>query len=80
MFKQTKVTLPKIGCQGCMKKVVSALTPLPTLTIIATDLPSKSVVLHYDEQQLPGEEIEQALQHINHVISHEEEISCSSIS
>ena len=63
-----KLTLPKIGCQGCMKKVVNALSVLPKLEIIQTDVTGKAVVLRYPAEEIPLAQIEGELSKVKHVI------------
>ncbi len=67
-----KLTLPKIGCQGCMKKVTTALHTIPGVQIAATDVATKSVVLAYDTDQTNMEQIESTLSQVGHVIGNVE--------
>ncbi len=63
------LTLPKIGCQGCMKKVTAALDALPTMEVVQTDVAAKTVAVRYDERQVSFTQIEEALERIGHVIA-----------
>jgi copper chaperone CopZ len=69
MIEQIRLTLPKIGCQGCMKKVVSALGTVPGVEVVETEVPSKTILLRYEDTQARIEQIEGTLQGIGHVIS-----------
>ncbi|GCE45468.1 Cu2+-exporting ATPase [Thermosporothrix hazakensis] len=69
---QTKVlTLPKIGCQGCMKKVVRALEMLPGLAVVQTDVSNKAVTIQFDEQEITLPKIAEVLGQIGHTIAGE---------
>jgi copper chaperone CopZ len=72
MFEQVILTLPKIGCQGCMKKVVTALGMVPSVEVIETSVPAKVVSLRYDDGETGMEQIEAALQEIGHSIGKRE--------
>jgi copper chaperone CopZ len=73
MVQEVTLTLPKIGCQGCVKKVVRVLGDVPTVEVVATDVPTKSVRLRYDESTVGMEQFAAALQTIGHVIATQEE-------
>ncbi|HEY4034656.1 MAG TPA: heavy-metal-associated domain-containing protein [Ktedonobacteraceae bacterium] len=61
MTKETIVTIPRMNCNGCLKNVTKILQTFPSLAIIATDLPAKTLHLHYDPEQLSMEQIKTAL-------------------
>ncbi|WP_201375547.1 heavy-metal-associated domain-containing protein [Ktedonobacter robiniae] len=67
-----RLTLPKIGCQGCMKKVVNVLSALPEVEIVQTDVPSKTVVLSYPAEEISLTQIEGELDKIKHIIGNAE--------
>ncbi len=69
MIEQITLTLPNIGCQGCMKKVVNALGGLSTVAIVHTDVPTKTVSLQYDGDQIEMEQVEATLRSIGHKIA-----------
>jgi copper chaperone CopZ len=75
MPENVMLTLPKIGCQGCMKKVVAALGTVAGVEIIETSVPSKTVLLHYEDSHTEMALIEAALQTIGHVIGKQEIVS-----
>ncbi|QBD75346.1 copper chaperone [Ktedonosporobacter rubrisoli] len=68
MHEYVTLTLPKIGCQGCIKKIVSALDTVPTVEVVETSLPAKSVSLRYESSKTSIAHIESALQPLGHVI------------
>lgn len=69
MLQDRTLTLPKIGCQGCMKKVVRALSSIPSVEIVSTDVATKSVCVRYDECEVGMPQFETALQTIGHIIA-----------
>ncbi|GHO42494.1 heavy-metal-associated domain-containing protein [Ktedonospora formicarum] len=68
MQETTKLTLPKIGCQGCMNKVTNAITNLPGVEIVQTDVPAKAVVIRYAPEQVTLAQIEGELEKVKHII------------
>jgi copper chaperone CopZ len=66
MVQEERLTLPKIGCQGCMKKVVNALNTVSNLEIVQTDVPTKTLVVRYEDDAAGMKEIEAALKGIGH--------------
>ncbi|MBE3560099.1 MAG: heavy-metal-associated domain-containing protein [Ktedonobacteraceae bacterium] len=74
MLECVTLTLPKIGCQGCMKRVVTALSAVPTVEIVETSVPAKAVSLRYENGQVNMEQIEAALHSIGHRIGKKEVI------
>ena len=74
MVEHVMLTLPKIGCQGCMKKVVTALGSVPGIEVIETSVPAKTVSLHYDDDLTGMEQINATLQGIGHVIGKQEAV------
>lgn len=67
--EEVTLTLPKIGCQGCVKKVTTVLHALPTMEVVQTDVVTKTVAVRYDGQQVSFTQIEAALERIGHVIA-----------
>ena len=51
-----------------MKKVVNALSALPQVEIMQTDVPGKSVVLSYPDEEISLVQIEDELGKVKHVI------------
>ena len=75
MLQDITLTLPKIGCQGCIKKVVRVLCEIPTVEVVSTDVSTKSVGLRYDEDAVGMEQLAAALQTIGHVLAVQESAS-----
>lgn len=65
-MEQFMLQIPSIGCQGCMNKIVKKLQTLPGLEIVGTSIPTKTLSLHYNPQEVTPEQIEQAISEIGH--------------
>lgn len=72
MTQEIKLTLPKIGCQGCINKIVRVLGDIPTVEVVATDVATKSVCMRYNESSVGMEQVAAALQTIGQVIASQE--------
>lgn len=71
-MKELTLTVPSIGCQGCMKKIVTKLQTLPGIEILQTNVPTKSLTLRYTSEEVSPGQIEQAVQDIGHRIASKE--------
>jgi copper chaperone CopZ len=70
---ETRLSIPRMHCNGCLKKVTGTLQNLPSVAIIATDLPAKTLQLHFDPEQIAMEQIKTALEKADYPI---EEAHC----
>jgi copper chaperone CopZ len=50
MIEEITVSIPRMNCSGCLKKVTNTLQALPSVSIIATDLPAKTLQVRYDPE------------------------------
>jgi copper chaperone len=59
----TQVTLnvPDISCAHCEKTIVEALRGKPGVQAVAVSVPSKIVLLKYDESQIALDEVKEIL-------------------
>lgn len=50
----TKVTLtvPEISCEHCERAITDALAPQAGVKSVVVDIPTKKVILEYDEAQI----------------------------
>jgi copper chaperone len=71
MVEETLISIPRMNCNGCLKSVTTTLQALPSLVIIATDLPAKTLHLHYDPEQLSMQQIRTALEQAEYPIEQE---------
>ena len=71
MREERLISIPSMSCNGCLKNVTMTLQALPSLAIMATDLPAKTLHLHYDPEQLSLEQIKSALEQAEYPIEQE---------
>jgi copper chaperone CopZ len=65
-MEEFTLVVPSIGCQGCMKKIVTKLQTLPGIEIVQTDVAAKRLALRYAREEISPEQIEQAVRDIGH--------------
>ena len=59
---QVTLTVPDISCGHCEATVKGALTPLPGVSTVRVDIPTKRVTVQYDEAQVDVERFKAVLQ------------------
>jgi copper chaperone len=69
--QDTTLSVPDISCEHCVKAINGALGSLPGVASVATDIPTKSVRLSYDTDQLSMAQIEEALDDAGYTLSKE---------
>jgi copper chaperone len=65
------LSVPDVSCQHCVKTINSALGQLPGVEAVSTDIPTKTVHLRYDPDQLPMEKIEATLDDAGYTVAKE---------
>jgi len=65
------LSVPDVSCEHCVKTVNGALGTLPGVETVSTDIPTKSVHLRYDPDQLSMEQIETTLDDVGYTVSKE---------
>jgi copper chaperone len=60
-IQEVVLSIPDVSCQHCVKTINSALGALKGVKTVSTDIPTKSVHLRYNTNQLSMEQIETAL-------------------
>jgi len=75
MKTEITVTLSRMNCNGCVRNVTKALQTLPEVEITQTDIPTKTVRLHYMPSQTSLEQIKTVLSEAGYpvVAEHQEE-------
>ena len=63
------LSVPDVSCEHCVHAVDSALSPLPGVEEVTTDLTSKTVRLRYDPAQTPLATIEAALDDAGYTVA-----------
>lgn len=63
------LSVPDVSCEHCVHAIDKALSPLPGVESVATDLTSKTVRLRYDPTQTPMATIEAALDDAGYTVA-----------
>jgi copper chaperone len=58
---QVTLNVPDISCAHCEKTIVQALRGKPGIQAVAVSIPSKIVLLKYDEGQIALDEVKEIL-------------------
>ena len=74
MIEETCITLSRLNCSGCVKNVTKALQTLPSVEVVSTDIPSKTVHLRYAADQTTLDAIKTALAAAKYPVVEEEAI------
>lgn len=68
-MEDLELHIPSIGCQGCMKKIVTKLETLPGLEIVHTDVATKTLRVRYTARETSPEQIGAALSAIGYPVA-----------
>jgi copper chaperone CopZ len=68
-MEELVLIIPSIGCQGCMKKIVSKLQTLASVEVVHTDVSTKSLLVHYLPREISEEEIKSVIRAIGHKLA-----------
>lgn len=60
-FVDTTLSVPDIGCQGCVNTIEGTFEHVPGVQTVHADATTKTVHLRYDPQQLSSEQVESML-------------------
>jgi copper chaperone len=69
--QEVVLSVPAVSCEHCVKTVNGVLGLLPGVETVSTDIPAKSVYLHYDASQISMEQIETTLDDIGYTVAKE---------
>jgi copper chaperone CopZ len=61
MEQEASLMLQRLNCNGCVKKVTTALQGLPGVVVVSADIASKVVHVRYEPQQSSVEQMKTAL-------------------
>ncbi len=67
--QETILSVPDISCEHCVKTINGALGVLPGVAAVNTDIPSKTVHLRYDPQQVTLGKIEEVLDDAGYTVA-----------
>jgi len=60
-MSKTQLTVPGISCEHCKRSVLSTLTPIAGVRSVDVDVPTKRVVVEYDETVVDLDRLKAAL-------------------
>lgn len=63
------LSVPDVSCEHCVKTINGTLGTLPGVETVSTDIPTKSVHLIYNPEQLSMKEIEAALDDAGYTVA-----------
>ncbi len=63
------LSVPDVSCQHCVHAIDGALSGIPGVEQVTTDIPTKTVHLRYHPEQVSLQEIEIALDDIGYTIA-----------
>lgn len=68
MLEEIIISIPRMNCNGCLKKVTTILQSLPDVTILASDLVAKTIQLSYRSEHISITQIQTALEEARYPI------------
>jgi copper chaperone len=63
------LSVPDISCEHCVKAINTSLGKLPCVEQVSTDIPTKTVHLRYDPNQVSLETVENTLDDIGYTVA-----------
>ncbi len=66
---ETTLSVPDVSCEHCVKTINGALGVVAGVEQVHVDIPSKTVSLTYDEQQVSMERIEEILDEAGYAVA-----------
>jgi copper chaperone len=67
--REIQFAVPDISCEHCVHAINGALSVLAGVETVSTDIPTKTVHLRYDPQQISMETVEAALDEIGYTVA-----------
>ena len=68
-IQETRLAVPDISCEHCVHAINSALQELPGVKAVNTDIPTKTVQLRYDPEQVSLATVEATLDDIGYTVT-----------
>lgn len=65
------LSVPDVNCEHCVKAIDGALSIISGVEAVSTDIPTKSVYLRYEPDQISMEQIEAALDDAGYTVAKE---------
>ena len=67
-IQETVLSVPDISCEHCVKAINGALSGLPGIETVSTDIPTKTVHLRYDPGKISLERVEAVLDDVGYTV------------
>lgn len=67
--QETVLSVPDISCEHCVNAINGALEGLPGVETVNTDIPTKTVLLRYDPNQVTLAKVEEVLDYIGYTVA-----------
>jgi copper chaperone len=67
--QETMLSVPDISCEHCVKAINGALRGLSGVETVNTDIPTKTVHLRYDPNQVTMVKVEEVLDDIGYTVA-----------
>lgn len=67
--QETVLSVPDISCEHCVNAINGALKTVPGIQTVNTDIPTKTVLLRYDPNQVTMSKVEEVLDDIGYTVA-----------
>jgi len=67
--QESVLSVPDISCEHCVKAINGALTELPGIVTVDTDIPTKTVHLRYDPTKISLDKVEAVLDDVGYTVA-----------
>ena len=67
--QEIQLAVPEISCEHCVHAINGALSVLPGVETVSTDIPTKTVQLRYDPHQVSMEKVEAVLDELGYTVA-----------
>ena len=68
--QKVMLSVPDMSCEHCVKTINETLSVLPGVKTVLTDLPTKTVHVQYDPDQVTLKQVEATLDDAGYPVSH----------
>ncbi len=68
-IQEVRLAVPDISCEHCVHAINGALSVLPGVEAVSTDIPTRTVQLRYDPHQVSMEKVAAVLDDIGYTVA-----------
>ena len=68
-IQETVLSVPDVSCEHCVNAINGALKVIPGVEAVNTDIPTKTVLLRYDPNQVTMAKVEEVLDDIGYTVA-----------